>query len=226
MVEFRGVSKIYAQPGGGRVEALVDASFRVGSAEMAVVSGPSGSGKSTLLRLLWGEERASRGTVLVGGTDAGSLNRGGLARLRQGLGIVPQDRRLLADRTVFGNVAFVLRALGVPRREVRERALSALRAAGLAARLPALPAELAAGERQRLVLARALAGEPRLLLADEPTAMLDDGTAEAVLALLRAAHARGTAVLITTHARDLAPRLGARAFSLADGRLGLGAGAG
>lgn len=219
MVELRGVSKVYTRAAGGRVEALVDASVQIGPGEVAVVSGPSGSGKSTLIRLLYGEERPSQGTVLVAGASVGTLGRGHLARLRRRLGVIPQDRRLLADRTVFGNVTFVLRALGIPRRQVRPRALEALREVGLAAKPTALPAELAQGERQRLLLARALAMAPSLLLADEPTDMLDDVAAGEVLALLRAVHARGTTVVVASHVPGLATQLGGHSLILEGGRL-------
>ncbi len=221
MVELRGVSKVYARAAGDRVEALVDVSFELGSGEMAVISGPSGSGKSTLLRLLYGAERASRGTVLVAGTDVASLGGRGLARLRRDLGIVPQDRRLLGDRTVFGNIAVVLRALGVSRTEARARALDALRQAGIADRLHALPRELAQGERQRLLVARAVATAPRLLLADEPLDTLDAAAAGDIVGLLRAAQTQGTTVLVATHDPDVAGRLGGRGLRLEGGHLRL-----
>jgi cell division transport system ATP-binding protein len=226
MVEFQGVSKVYTRAAGGRVEVLADTTFQIDSGEMAVVSGPSGAGKTTLLRLVWGEERPSRGAVLVAGANVGTLSGGELARLRRRLAVVPQDRRLLADRTVFGNVAFVLRALGVPRSQVRTRTLEALREAGVTAKLTALPPELAQGERQRLLLARALATAPHLLLVDEPTDMLDDVAAGEVLALLRAVQARGSTVLVATHVPDVAKRLGGRSLVLEGGRVRVEGGAG
>ena len=219
VVEFRGVSKVYARAAGGRVDALVDATFQIGAGETAVVSGPSGAGKSTLLRLVYGEERATRGSVLVDGVDIATLDRRGLAGLRRRLGVVPQDERLLADRTVFGNVAFVLRALGVPRAEVRPRAFGTLREAGLAQRLNALPSELAHGERRRLLLARALAPGPGLLLVDEPSDTRVDAGGEEILGLLRAAQGRGLTMLVTTRCPELAPRLDAVALRLEGGRL-------
>lgn len=218
-VEFRGVSKVYGRAAGGRVDALVDATFQVGAGETAVVSGPSGAGKSTLLRLVYGEERATRGSVLVDGVDIATLDRAGLARLRRRLGVVPEDGRLLADRTVFGNVAFVLRALGVPRAEVRPHAIEALREAGLSQKLNALPPELAHGERWRLLLARALAPTPGLLLVDEPPDTRVDAGGEEILGLLRAARGRGLTVLLTARSPELAPRLDARSLRLDGGRL-------
>lgn len=218
MVELRGVSKVYARPGGGRIEALVDVSFTLGAGELAVLSGPSGAGKSTVLRLLAGEERPTGGTVRVGGEDVGALGRGGLARLRRRLGIVPQDGRLLADRTVFGNVVFVLRGLGTPRREIRPRALAALREAGLLGRLRARPEALAGGERERLLLARALALAPDLWLVDQPGALLG-GAAADLEALLRAEQKRRATVLVTAPTPALAARLGGRSLVLEGGRV-------
>lgn len=219
MLEFRGVSKVYGRAGGRRVEALVDLSFEIKLAELAAVVGPGGAGKSTLLRLVTGEERPTRGAVLVAGVEVGTLGRGGLARLRRGLGIAPQGGRLLPDRTALGNLTFVLGALGVGGVEARERALAMLAEAGLGAARNAWPHELAEGECRRLLLVRALVTRPRLLLADEPTAMLDATQAGTMVALLRAAHGRGTTCLVATQAPDVARALEGRILQLAGGRL-------
>lgn len=217
MLEFRGVSKVYARAAGGRVHALVEATFRVAPGELVAVCGPTGAGKSTLCRLAWGEERASRGSVVLDGELLESLGGRGLARLRRRIGIVPQEPRLVPDRTVLGNVTIVLRALGMGRSAARTRAYEALRTAGLGAKPNALPGELALGERQQLAVARALATAPDLVLADEPFAA-EDGAP--IAALLRAVHAQGTTVLIATRAARLAGELGARLLTLEAGRLG------
>jgi ABC-type ATPase involved in cell division len=219
MVELRGVSKIYGRAAGGRVEALADLSFEVKPAELAVLVGPGGAGKSTLLRLVTGEERPTRGSVLVDGTDVGTLGARGLARLRRGLGVLSPDGRLLPDRTALGNLTFVLRALGSRRAEARERALAALVEVGLGAARNALPHELAVGERQRVLLARALATRPRLLLADEPTALLDPLASAMVVTLLRSLPLRGTTCLVATQTTELARALDGRVLRLAAGRL-------
>lgn len=220
MVEFRGVSKVYIRrAGGAAVYALADATFEVGAGEIVVLSGPTGSGKSTVLRLAAGEERPSEGRVLVDGAHVGALGGRALARLRRGLGIVPAEPRLLPDRTAFGNVALVLRALGASRRVSRGKALAALREAGLAGKANAFPPELTAGEGRRLCLARALAGGPRLLLADEPAGGLDEPAAQEVVDLLRRAHGQGATVLVATRAPGLAAELGARPLTLEGGRV-------
>jgi ABC-type ATPase involved in cell division len=220
MVEFRAVSKIYARRTGGPVvTALTDLSFQVESGEVVVVSGPPGAGKSTLLRLAAGEERPSQGRLLVDGDDAGSLGRRGLARLRRRLGLALAEPGLLVDRTALENVALVPRARGASRRAARLQALAALREARLSARATAWPAELTAAERGRLCLARALVGTPRLLLADEPTAGLDETATSDVVALLREAKARGVTLLVASRSADLAGALGGRGVALDAGRI-------
>jgi cell division transport system ATP-binding protein len=219
MLEFRGVSKVYGRVAGKRVEALADLSFALKPAELAVVVGPGGAGKSTVLRLVTGEERPTRGAVLVDGADVGALGRGALARLRRRLGVAPQRGGLLPDYTALGNLTFVLGALGLGRAEARERGLAALAETGLGAARNALPRELAEGECRRLLLARALATRPHLLLADEPTAMLDEAQAAQVVGLLRAAHGRGTTCLVVTQAPELARALEGRVLRLVAGRL-------
>jgi cell division transport system ATP-binding protein len=219
MLELRSVSKVYGRAAGGRVEALADLTFEVKPTELAVVVGPVGAGKSTLLRLVTGEERPTRGAVLVDGAEVGTLGARGLARLRRSLGVVSQDGQLLPDRTALGNLTFVLRALGAGRAEARDRALAALVEVGLGPVRNALPHELAAGERRRVLLARAVATRPRLLLADEPTAMLDAPAAAVVGALLRSLPPRGTTCVVTTQSVELARALEGRVLQLAAGRL-------
>jgi D-methionine transport system ATP-binding protein len=219
MLEFRGVSKVYGRAAGGRVEALADLSFEVKPTELAVLAGPVGSGKSTLFRLITGEERPTRGAVLVDGVEVGTLGRRGRARLRRDLGVLEQDGTLLPDRTALGNLTFVLRALGAGTAEARERALAALVEVGLGSARNALPGELAAGERQRVLLARALTTHPRLLLADEPTAMLDPAATATVVALLRGLPARGITCLVATQAPEVVRALDGRTLHLVAGRL-------
>jgi ABC-type ATPase involved in cell division len=219
MLELRGVSKVYGRAAGGRVEALADLSFEVKPTQLAVLVGPVGSGKSTLLRLITGEERPTRGAVVVDGVEVGTLGRRGLARLRRDLGVLTQDGTLLPDRTALGNLTFVLRALGAGQAEARERALAALVEVGLGSARNALPDELAAGERQRVLLARALATQPRLLLADEPTALLDSTASATVVALLRSLSLRGVTCLVATQTPEIARALDGRVLRLQAGRL-------
>lgn len=219
MVEFRHVSKVYGRGRGRPVPALTGVTFAVGRDEMVCLFGPSGAGKTTVLRLVSREELPTEGEVVVAGEEVSRFGPRAVAHLRRRIGIVFQDGRLLADRTVAGNVAFVLRVQGTPRHELRERVLEALRSVGLHRRPNARLAELSAEGRQRLALARALVTEPPLLLADEPTGSLDGAAAGEILEVLRGVHARGATLIVATHQRAVAERLQCRTLRLAGGRL-------
>jgi ABC-type ATPase involved in cell division len=219
MVEFQRVSKLYRRRGGAAVPALVDITASIGAGELVVVTGPTGAGKSTLLRLVYGAERPSRGVVRVDGEDVAGLGWRGRARLRRRLGVVPQGGGLLAERTVLGNLTVALQALGVPRAEIVARARQTLGAAGLGEALRARPGELSGGERERLALARALVGAPRLLVLDEPVPTLAGAALAGVAGLVRAARSAGATVLVATQCGELAAGLGGRRLRLEAGRL-------
>jgi cell division transport system ATP-binding protein len=218
MVQVDRVSKVY-RVGAHEISALVDVSFRVQRGEFAVLTGPSGAGKTTLLRLLYREELPSEGEIEVAEFDVPHLRRSEVAALRRVIGIVFQDAKLLPGRTVFENIAFVLRVLGTPRREITPRVFEALKAVGLSARAQALPAQLSLGEQQRAALARALVKDPALLLADEPTGNLDEGMSEEILELFREIWTRGTTILLATHSATLTAQLKRRTVLLDSGRL-------
>ncbi len=149
-----------------KLPALSDVSFAVEKGEFVVLSGASGAGKTTLLRLLYADEQASDGEIEVAGFNVTGLKRSEVPLLRRSLGIVFQDAKLLSGRTVFENIAFVLRVLGTPRREITPKAFQALKAVGLSSRAQAYPAQLSQGEAQRAALARAIVKSPALLLAE------------------------------------------------------------
>src|SRR5438552_5147036 len=176
MIRLHHVSKVFGS-GPARVPALTDVSFTVDKGEFAVLSGASGAGKTTLLRLLYRAELPSEGEIEVAGFDVTGLWRWRIPRLRRSIGIVFQDAKLLRERTVLENIAFVLRVLRTPRREVMPRAFAALKAVGLSARAQAYPHQPSPGEAQRPALARALAKSPALMVADEATGNLDDDMA-------------------------------------------------
>jgi len=218
MIELHRVWKIYAV-GPVKVPALSDVSFRIAKGEFVTLCGPSGSGKTTLLRLLYREDVPSEGEVEVLGEELTSLNRRQVAALRRSIGIVFQDAKLLPGRTVYENVAFVLRVLGTPRREITGRVFDALRAVGLSSRAQAYPTQLSQGEAQRAALSRAIARKPLLLIADEPTGSLDEGMAAEVLDIVKDIWAGGTTVLFATHQATLAAALQRRTLTLQAGRL-------
>jgi cell division transport system ATP-binding protein len=202
-----------------RLPALSDISFSVEKGEFVVLSGASGAGKTTLLRLLYADERASEGEIEVAGFDVRALRRSDVPLLRRSLGIVFQDAKLLSGRTVFENIAFVLRVLGTPRREITPKAFQALKAVGLSSRAQAYPAQLSQGEAQRAALARAIVKSPALLLADEPTGNLDEAMAGEILDLIKDIGSRGTTVLLATHQARLATQLKRRTLKLGGGVL-------
>lgn len=218
MLEFRHVSKVYGRRG-RTITALADVTFTVGKGEMVCLFGPSGAGKTTLLRFVYRDELPTGGEVVVAGEEVGRLGSRGLRQLRRRIGIVFQGGRFLDDRTVAGNVAFVLRVQGTPRDEIRERVVEVLQSVGLHRRPNARPGELSTRGRQRLALARALVSDPPLLLADEPTGTLDAEAGGEILDLLRATQALGTTVLVATHQRAVAERLGCRTLRIENGRV-------
>ena len=202
-----------------KLPALSDVSFTVDKGEFVVLSGASGAGKTTLLRLLYADEQASEGEIEVAGFNVTGLRRSEVPLLRRSLGIVFQDAKLLSGRTVFENIAFVLRVLGTPRREITPKAFQALKAVGLSSRAQAYPAQLSQGEAQRAALARAIVKSPALLLADEPTGNLDEEMASEILDLIKDIGSRGTTVLFATHQSRLATQLKRRTLRLESGVL-------
>ena len=218
MIELHRVSKVYSV-GPVKVPALREVSFQIGKGEFVVLTGASGAGKTTLLRLLYRDDLPSEGDVEVLGHGLVQMRRSQVAALRRSIGVVFQDAKLLPVRTVYENVAFVLRVLGTPRREITARAFDALRAVGLSARAQAYPAQLSQGEAQRAALARAIVRRPPLLLADEPTGNLDDTMAAEIVDVLKDIGAGGTTIVLATHQARLAVALRRRTLTLEGGRV-------
>jgi cell division transport system ATP-binding protein len=218
MIRLQRVSKVFGE-GPARVPALSDITFSVDKGDFAVLTGASGAGKTTLLRLLYRDELPTEGEIEVADFDLTTLRRSEIPRLRRSIGIVFQDAKLLAGRTVFENVAFVLRVLGTPRRDITPKAFSALKAVGLSARAQAYPHQLSQGEAQRASLARAIVKAPALLLADEPTGNLDEQMAGEILGLVKDIWSRGTTIVFATHQARLVTQLKRRTLKLEGGHL-------
>jgi len=218
MIELHRVSKVYSV-GPVKVPALREVSFQIGKGEFVVLTGASGAGKTTLLRLLYRDDLPSEGEVEVLGHGLVQMRRSQVAALRRSIGVVFQDAKLLPVRTVYENVAFVLRVLGTPRREITARAFDALRAVGLSSRAQAYPAQLSQGEAQRAALARAIVRRPPLLLADEPTGNLDETMAAEIIDVLKDIGAGGTTIVLATHQARLAAALRRRTLTLEGGRV-------
>lgn len=215
VLRFDNVSKQYP---GGHV-ALSELSFEVAQGEMLFITGHSGAGKSTLLKLIHLAERPTRGAVLFGERNLLKVRGRKVPMHRREVGVVFQDHRLLTDRSVAENVALPLVLRGMHRGEAAKRVRSVLDRLGLGARERALPTQLSAGEQQRVGIARAVVGEPRLLVADEPTGNLDPTLSAEILALFASLPERGTSVLIASHDLGLVKRMKKRVLVLDHGRL-------
>jgi cell division transport system ATP-binding protein len=199
VIKLTSVSKEYPRSG----FALRDVSFQLGKGEFAFLTGHSGAGKSTILKLLQMEERPSHGEVRVSGFSSARLRQREIPKLRRKLGVVFQDFRLLRDRTAEENVAFALEVTGAKRASIAPRVARLLAQVGLAAKSRAYPDELSGGEKQRVAVARALANDPLVLLADEPTGNLDEWSTRGIFQLFQEINATGMTVLMATHDLDL-----------------------
>jgi cell division transport system ATP-binding protein len=215
VIEARQLSKLYSRG----VYALRELTLTIDKGEFLFLTGPSGAGKSTFLRLLLREELPSEGTLMVAGRNLPELGSSQVQSYRRTVGFVFQDFRLIPRFSVFQNVAFVMRVLGVPLAVQQRKTFQVLKWVGLQHRMNAMPEELSGGEQQRVAIARALVNEPQLVLADEPTGNLDPDLALEIMNLFREINARGTTVVVATHDRELIRRVGRRAITLAHGRM-------
>jgi len=215
MIESSHLSKVYRKG----VYALRDLSLSIDKGEFLFLTGPSGSGKSTLLRLLLREELPSEGQLKVFGRSLVDLTPTQIQAYRRSIGFIFQDFRLIPRFTVFQNVAFVMRVLGVPPAVQQKKTFQMLKWVGLQHRMNAFPEELSGGEQQRIAIARALVNDPQLVLADEPTGNLDPDLSLEIMNLFREMNARGTTVVVATHDRELIRRVGRRAITLEHGQL-------
>ena len=210
MIEFSHVSKNY----GAGSRAVKDLNLTIRDGEFVFVVGRSGSGKSTLLKMLLKEVEPTKGRIVVNDMDLGKMPRRFVPKYRRKLGVVFQDFRLLKDLTVFENVAFAQRVIGVPGRVIRETVPEMLRLVGLSAKYKAYPRQLSGGEQQRVVIARALINNPEVLLADEPTGNLDSFHTHEIMSLLEEINQRGTTVVVVTHSQEMVAEMNKRVITM------------
>ena len=215
MIEAQKVSKVYSRG----VYALRELSLRIDKGEFVFLTGPSGAGKSTLLRLLLRQETPTEGRLVVGGRDLSRLSVRQVQAYRRSLGFVFQDFKLLPNKTVLDNVAFVPRVLGMVPTLQQRRTFQVLKWVGLQHRMNAYPLELSGGEQQRIAIARALVNDPVIIIADEPTGNLDPDLSLEIMNLFREINARGTTVVVATHDRELIRRVGRRTLTLDHGSI-------
>ena len=213
MIEFKNVSKIYVTG----TEAVHDATFSIEKGEFAFLVGTSGSGKSTLIKLILKEEEASRGNIIINGKDITYLRQKRVPYLRRSMGVVFQDFRLLPDKTVYDNVAFAMHIVKATPKHIRRQVPMVLSLVGLSNKAKMYPNELSGGEQQRVALARALVNNPSMIIADEPTGNLDPETAWDIMNLLNEINARGTTVVMATHAKDIVNRMKKRVIQIDKG---------
>ena len=213
MIEFKNVSKIYVTG----TEAVHDATFSIDKGEFAFLVGTSGSGKSTLIKLILKEEEASRGNIIINGKDITYLRQKRVPYLRRSMGVVFQDFRLLPDKTVYENVAFAMHIVRATPKHIRRQVPMVLSLVGLSNKAKMYPNELSGGEQQRVALARALVNNPSMIIADEPTGNLDPETAWDIMNLLNEINARGTTVVMATHAKDIVNKMKKRVIQIDKG---------
>jgi cell division transport system ATP-binding protein len=201
----------------GTKKALANITLDISKNELLFVSGPSGAGKTTLLKLLYLGENVSEGQILIEGVNLSRISPKRIPLLRRKFGIIFQDYKLIATKTVFDNIAIVLEAIGKKRRFIEKKVKSILRTVGMEESLNSFPPSLSGGEQQRIAVARAIVGDPKIILADEPTGNLDEASADIILELLKRFHIRGATVIIATHDKELIRKTGGRVIHLNQG---------
>ena len=213
MIEFRNVKKTYESG----TEAVHDANFKIDKGEFVFLVGTSGSGKSTLIKLILKEESPTSGNIIINGKDTTFLKQNRIPYLRRSMGVVFQDFRLLPDKTVYDNVAFAMYIVKATPRHIRRQVPMILALVGLSGKSKVYPDELSGGEQQRVALARALVNNPSMLIADEPTGNLDPETSWEIMNLLNDINARGTTVVIATHAKEVVDNMRKRVIQINKG---------
>jgi len=213
MIKLMGVSKVYKTG----VRALSDLNLNIEPGEFVYVIGPTGAGKSTFIKLLYREEVATSGKVLVAGVDVSKIKTHKVPYFRRNIGVVFQNFRLLPKKTVFENVAFALEVTDTPKKEIRGKVRRTLELVGLSDKANAFPNELSGGQQQRVAIARAIVNAPKVLIADEPTGNLDPETSEGIISVLERINNEGTTVLVVTHDRYIVEKFKKRTILMDNG---------
>ena len=215
MIEFKHVSKQYKK----EIIAVRDVSFKIEKGEFVFIIGPSGAGKSTLAKLLLKEEQPSAGSIFFNGEDITNIRSRRIPLIRQDIGMVFQNFRLLENKTVYGNIDYVLQIMGASRKLKTKTINRVLETVGLQDKKKFYPRELSGGEQQRLSIARAMVTKPKVLLADEPTGNLDPETSWEIIEALQKINEAGTTIIMITHAKEIVDRLKYRVLEFSQGSL-------
>lgn len=214
LIELKNVYKRY----NNGVTALCDVNLTIGKGEFVFIIGASGSGKSSLIKLLYRQEKPTKGEVYVGGINVAKLRNGKIYKLRRKLGIVFQDYKLLPKMTVYENVAFALDIYGLKTEEVRRRTLKAIEQVGLKDKLRSYPDELSGGEQQRVSIARAIVNDPKVLICDEPTGNLDPKTSMEIMKVIDSINVDlGTTIIMATHDEKIVNKMKKRVIMIEKG---------
>lgn len=213
MIQLKHVCKTYQQG----VPALNDVNIDIEAGEFVFIMGRSGSGKSTLIKLLLKELDPTEGEIVINGQKLSGVTHKKIPAFRRNIGVVFQDFRLLPDRNVYENVAFAMKVVEAPTREIKRKVPLMLSLVGLAAKYKSLPRQLSGGEQQRVAIARALVNEPKILLADEPTGNLDNTNAWEIMKLLEEINERGTTVVVVTHNSEIVRQMDKRVITIKKG---------
>ena len=208
-IKFTDVEKVYK----------TGLNLEIKKGDFVFIIGASGSGKSTLIKMLYREEKPSKGEIIIGGVNVGKLKNRKVYKLRRKLGIVFQDFKLLPKLTAYENVAFALEMFGYPKEEIRSKTLKALDLVGLKEKAKSYPNQLSGGEQQRVSIARAIVNNPKLLICDEPTGNLDPDMSMEVMKVLEVINELGTTVIVVTHDRDIVNKMKKRVVILENGRV-------
>ena len=214
MIEFSNVTKIYKETG---TKALKGVSFKIPKGDFVFLIGETGAGKTTVSRLMQREEKYDRGRIIIDEYNLSDIKKRDIPYLRRKMGVVFQDYRLLDHKNVFENIAFAMEVIGTPKRNIEHMVPQILSLVGLEEKSEARPSQLSGGEQQRVAMARAMANNPPILIADEPTGNLDPDTSREIMYLFERFNRLGTTVIIATHAREIVDEMQKRVIELKDG---------
>lgn len=214
-INIKNVTKSYKTG----VTAIYDLNLEILKGEFVFIIGPTGCGKSTLIKMLYREEKPTKGSIIIGGLEVSKLRNRKVYKIRRKIAVVFQDFKLLNKSTVYENVAFALEIFGLPHSEIHAKVIKALELVGLKSKAKNYPNQLSGGEQQRVAIARAIVNEPKLLICDEPTGNLDENTSMEIMKVLEEINKLGTTIIMVTHDTELVEKMKKRVILLDAGRI-------